>query len=529
MEESGEIIKMKLKKTPGAEMVRDLHKNTEGWAAGLMLLLEKAKKKEFNLWQDSHLKNEIFNYYAKEIFDKLDDTTREFLLRTAYLSKITIEAAEKLTGNKEANNILNNLLKNNYFTERFFLSVPMYQYHALFRDFLLDRAKEVYSPDEINKLRRLSAELLEGSGLIEDAAEIMFSIRDWNMLINLILRSAQSLIAQGCNKTLNTWLERVPEDIVKNMPWLLFWKGMSNIQFNPAQSLIFFEQAFRIFEKNKDNRGIFLAWSAAVQTILLDFNDFRPVDKWVDWLDEHISSGFSFISPDIEASVAASMTGVLAWRNSSHPDKKKWLDIAFSMEGKNINIDQYFRVCSNSAFHHIWMGEFAESGLFIKQMEKVIRSQNPSPLRHIVFKLTEAMFFNSSVDSLEKAAEAVSEGLKIARESGVYLLNSSLLVQGAANSLNAGDIKKAQGFLSKAEALPGEKKRIHLSHYFYFSAWCDFSLKNISQTRVLVNKSLQLIKEAGVPVSETLIRLLPTSILLSGWITIENTSPFASG
>ena len=48
--------------------------------------------------------------------------------------------AEKLTGIGEAGNILSELNRDNYFTDKRYDPDPVYQYHPLFRKFLRARA-----------------------------------------------------------------------------------------------------------------------------------------------------------------------------------------------------------------------------------------------------------------------------------------------------------------------------------------------------------------------------------------------------
>ena len=64
---------------------------------------------------------------------------------TALLPKTTSKMACDLTGNKNAEQILAGLHRENYFTERHAQSPPVYQFHPLFRAFLLARLTRTYS------------------------------------------------------------------------------------------------------------------------------------------------------------------------------------------------------------------------------------------------------------------------------------------------------------------------------------------------------------------------------------------------
>jgi len=85
------------------EAVAKLHERTQGWAAGLVLMLEHAKVsgRMAELPGDATPKV-IFDYLAGEIFDRFEPKTQTFLLRIACLPRMSAEVAEALTGEERA-------------------------------------------------------------------------------------------------------------------------------------------------------------------------------------------------------------------------------------------------------------------------------------------------------------------------------------------------------------------------------------------------------------------------------------------
>jgi len=70
----------------------------EGWAAGLVLILEQAKVTGSMAGPpDSSTPKLVFDYLAGEIFQKSDARTQAFLLNTAFLPQMTTRIAEELT------------------------------------------------------------------------------------------------------------------------------------------------------------------------------------------------------------------------------------------------------------------------------------------------------------------------------------------------------------------------------------------------------------------------------------------------
>jgi len=62
--------------------------------------------------------------------------------------------------------------RDNYFTEKHYSVQPVYQYHPLLREFLMVRAKEVFSHETLSTLLHRAALLLEEAGQAEDAISL---------------------------------------------------------------------------------------------------------------------------------------------------------------------------------------------------------------------------------------------------------------------------------------------------------------------------------------------------------------------
>ncbi len=507
-EESKGIAKLQEVGRGQSEVYKWLHEKADGWAAGLVLLARAVKSRDIDPEALNNLAPEkVFDYFANEMFDRLDRPLQDFLLKTAFVAKITPRLAEELTGNKAAGKILSDFNRRNYFTEKRTQPEVIYQYHALFREFLITRAPGRFPSGELSGLRLGAAKLLEASGQTEDAAELFIQAGAWKELMALIPRNALTLISQGRNKLLEKWINALPDELLKSAPWLNYWLSFCRLPFNPAESRALFERAFQLFVSLGDEAGALLAWSGAVQTFLYDFDDLRPLDRWIAWLDERTGKGAPFPSPEIALSVAAGMTAALTWRIPTHADIQKWLDRAISLSKNSSNIEARTRAYSNSAVYHLWMGAFDECRMLISEMKKMIASQPVSPLRSIVLKHNEALFYNTSAEFQLQALRTVTEGLEEARKTGVHVLDSFLYTQGVVSSLNEGNAIRAEEFLLKLEKTLRSNSRSHTGHYFYLSACYYLHIGKMDQAVFSAKKGLDLVQETGVPVSEALVRL----------------------
>lgn len=271
------IIRHKGFKKMSNDMIRKLHTNTEGWAAGLLLMLEKSKPEDIPTQSLNKLEPEVvFDYFASEIFQNIGRETQDILTKTALIPSITPAMVKRLTGKHQGDRILSNLCKNNFFIEKKQSEQQIvYQYHAMFREFLLLRAKELFTSKQLVKLKRKAAIILEESNRTEDAAGLFIETRDWDSLTRLINKNAEQFSLNGRIQTLLAWFETFPQEIINNNPWLSYWFGMCYLNFKPSDSVCYFEKAFDSFKENKDSKGMVLAISCVLRGIANEFRNFK--------------------------------------------------------------------------------------------------------------------------------------------------------------------------------------------------------------------------------------------------------------
>jgi hypothetical protein len=214
--------------------------------------------------------------------------------------------------NPKASRILSSLNRHNLFTEVHPGEEPVYEFHPLFREFLLHRAEGVLSPEEVYAMRRRAAALLEDSGRTEAAVDLLRRCGDFRGVCRLIRNEAPSLARQGRIQTLGEWILSLPEDLRAEDPWLLYWSGVCSNERDPARAGPRSERALTSSAGRRRSRA-FLSWSGIVDTILFEWNDFRPSTGG--------STGSTAASPksrlpsaEVEAPVSASMSGVLLRR-----------------------------------------------------------------------------------------------------------------------------------------------------------------------------------------------------------------------
>jgi DNA-binding SARP family transcriptional activator len=283
---------------PGAR--RDaIHSLARGWAAGVVLLARAPARVSRPPCEAST--QAVFDYFATEVFRGVPARTREFLLRTAFLPRMTPELAGRVADRPEAAALLEELHHMHLFTDRRDGGEPTYEYHPLFRDFLQGQAANLFDPSALRALRAASADALLEVGDAAAAASLAVANADWSGLAHVVRTCAESLAAHGRHATLRTWLEAVPAPAREAEAWIAHWLGRCRLALRVPGARDLLVAAFGAFERSGDAEGAFssCAW------LLRSSATAEEAARWITAAERIATAYPRFDDPHAEARVIA--------------------------------------------------------------------------------------------------------------------------------------------------------------------------------------------------------------------------------
>ncbi len=506
-EESRRIALLHCKTPQYRHLFTWMHEKTDGWVAGLVLFIKALGRKAVEPQTLPSLPPEkIFEYFANELFEKIDEDTRDFLLKTSVLPKLTASLAEQLTGNRNADRTLCELSRNNYFTARRRLEADTYEYHTLFREFLLERARRSYSQAEFRGIQKQAAALLVKAAQIEDAAGLFIQSEDWEGLTSLVLTNAPNFLAQGRGQTVTDWIRRIPESICEQTPFLYYWHGISLMPYNPIESLPHLETAFRLFREKKDPAGTFLSFSGAVESITFGFHTYKQFDRWISILYKLRAEFRGFPSEEIEARVTMSMLIMLCLRQPQHPDYEVWLERAISLvqtvKDNFAKLYFYFAVVG----YRLFSGELSKAALLTNTFREAVQIPGVTPLVLLTLRDLEAFHYWLTAN-FEECTKAATDGLVLASSKGVHLVSLFIAGHGAAGALSAGDVETAERFLREMESRLDQTASWGKGFYHVIATWKALLRKDLPQALLHAETGLELSLDAGMPQTTAICHL----------------------
>jgi LuxR family transcriptional regulator, maltose regulon positive regulatory protein len=193
-----------------------LFERTEGWPAAIYLAalsLQKRENKHAFITSFGGSNRYVVALLVEEVLAGLSEETREFLLRTSVLRRMTASLCDAMVGREDSGQRLRELAKSNQ------LVVPLdelgewYRYHHLFADLLLYELKNSH-PELMPILHERASAWLEGAGFFEGAIRHAIAARDYERAGMLVARHWFRYVFAGQTVTVERWLEALPEDFV---------------------------------------------------------------------------------------------------------------------------------------------------------------------------------------------------------------------------------------------------------------------------------------------------------------------------
>lgn len=424
--------------------VSELYIRTQGWAAGLTLMLEHSSRHPQAPYLGSSEDGQtmLFDYFAAEVFRRAEPSVQEFLLKTAFLPKISVAAAQRLTGETNAERILNNLVRRNYFTVRQNAIDGVYEYHPLFHAFLTNCATVQYNPGEIQCLKRKCAQLLIESGDVDTAISLLLQVEDWLGAAKVILDQARVLVEQGRTQTLMKWLLALPQTLRDGDPWALYWLGICHLLYSPCEARCYFERAFALFEGQDDASPLYLSWSRIIDSYVIEWNDFKPMDKW---LDAYHSLGQQRKPPlpGIEAASIFSYLEGLIHRRPDHPDLHSCAERAEILFLQLMDVNRRFTTGAPLILYYIWKGKLDKADYLLQSLSVHPGTGAIQPPTQIIWYFLKSLHASLAGSPLE-CLRAAHDALELSKACGVHAFAPLVLGDGMCGHLQLGDMNAAR-------------------------------------------------------------------------------------
>jgi LuxR family transcriptional regulator, maltose regulon positive regulatory protein len=201
----------------GADRVATLVARTEGWAAGLQLAgmtLRLYDDSDEFITQFSGDDRLIADYLSEEVLQSLPGDRRQLLLTVSVLGKMCAELVTHLTGESNAQLVLDQLERESMFLVSLDTHRRWFRFHHLFRDMLRFTLRAEHPARESELLTKAASWHLE-RGDVDAGVEYLLSAHNWAEALEVIMTRGSEVFERGEMATVIRWISEVPESVRK--------------------------------------------------------------------------------------------------------------------------------------------------------------------------------------------------------------------------------------------------------------------------------------------------------------------------
>jgi LuxR family maltose regulon positive regulatory protein len=229
--------------TLSEQEVAAVEARTEGWLAGLQLAALSMQGRAdipsyIQSFSGSH--RFVIDYLAEEVLQQQPQSVQDFLLHTCILDRLNGGLCDSLADRDDGQMMLEALEAANLFIVPLDDERRWYRYHSLFSDFLRHRLSQSQS-NLAPELHRRAATWFARQGHTAEAISHALHADEYDQAATWITQVGTSLVYRGEMFNLLRWIERIPEDVVRQRPPLCViyaWVLMASGQTARAEQLI---------------------------------------------------------------------------------------------------------------------------------------------------------------------------------------------------------------------------------------------------------------------------------------------------
>lgn len=478
-EEEAVVVKLTLgeRRLKPADLGR-LCQATHGWMAGLLLALrevraravgEEAKVIDAITHASAQDPAHIFDYFASEVMARLDMATRDFLYAVALFPAMTAALCEQLTGNQKAKTILQRLVHEHFFTTRRGLLSVSYEFHPLFRQFLLAQVENNLDSEQLQTLKRRAGQLLAEAGEAE-AVALLVATQHWSTLTALICTHGAELEKQGRHRTLQEWIAVLPEEQRVSDPWLLYWGGIAQLPTDPFAAYELFERAYPQFSEQEDVLGLYLCWNGATTALFFRNDDMSPAPGWIVELERLRARHPKWPSLEVQARVTTAAIAVLITGDVQNPLLPEWVARAEKLyRFIPIGAVRCFVGAQLGLYYSIY-GQLDKLSVLVAQLKPLIASPKiPDAARFLAAAIS--VFDAWQKGNLPAINEAVSQGSSLLEESGVHVMSQWFFLSAAMVKISHADLEGAEEFIERFRKNTNPRHRSDLAFHEHIGCW----------------------------------------------------------
>ncbi len=479
--------------TPKSFELNKLRAESAGWITCLQFLVQPATSKTILAKGKEPLLNRLYNYFDKEIYSSLNDTTKFFLMATSVLDYLSSDACDFLLSRHDSKQILEELQKKHLFISTFDVPKIQYAYHNLFRNFLTRKLKEASLYYRFQNRAGLYA---DKNGILSQALNHYLEAKNFSALVRLIEESEDKHMPISKFDLLRRYIEHIPASIINQSPRLL--RIMGWLCYNKADQRglqMYYAKSKRRALHDKDYYEYFKTVHSHL-AIKLSRGEYHQVSRLV----QNILRSRRLRNKKLQIRFML-ILGRAYYYEGRIKDTIEVLKKTLKL-GKRLDESYTNTVLHNLAAANIDLGNFIEAQHCLEDLVDRLRA-NPSSVT--IYALNNLGYTLMLQGKLTKARELFEEGIKLTHQYNDKTTLCHCYLFLAENKVLSEEFTRAEELLNKALILASEiNNNILLSDCWTEIAKLNVAKGDLFQAKKYIDKAITL----PVPILHTIGHML---------------------
>jgi LuxR family maltose regulon positive regulatory protein len=440
------------KLTLAPEVIKRIHRLTEGWIGGIVLFcdsLDWVPERQRDKYISEDLARKfiwgIFQFFGQRIFGALPREVQDFLVRSSILEVVQPSFVKESMGIANAQVILEDLAKRNLFVQTIYDKKKgwLYRYHQLFKDFLQTKFQAQLAKEQQVTSYRQAGSHAEQQNELEASVRYYLRAGAYPEAVAVMVRLGWDMVRMGKTAELSQWLSATPPDLLQANPWLLFYHYMTGRFTGSQEYILSLQKALGLFDQQEDFRGTLLCLAYLIEAaITRGHPGIDPIHILLVQAEQLVQS----LSPGLyafERAVLYYQMGFAHCLRSGNPRKGVWAcQQAFNLARDLGDLPLQIGALTHGIGALSLLGEYSRAEEMVQRVEKLL-GKCPLPDLQVLYLINASRLYGLQGD-LPKMAALLQKAREQTENHDLTYLYPSIMLYEQVLQIHLGQYSEAE-------------------------------------------------------------------------------------
>lgn len=512
---------------------------TSGWIMGIFLASHPISGRS-RFWhqaaQGTHAgapqSGHMLDFFEDEIFAQIPSELHESFLKFSFLQEIPVDLAGEISGIDNLGRVLTAMTRENFFIYHPDDRQQVFHLHHYFQEFLQQRARALFSQQQINTVLHQEGRYYQQHNRIKKALTSYKHSGNFTAMEDILRQKGLELINGNRTFAILKPLQSIPPATLCRHRWLTLFTGLLRLDSTPQTTLPFWDLAREQFARAHEATGEFIALCQTIYFYLVISGEYNKGAELLPRAEQLLATNRPTLPTTIIIMAAQNLAAGYCFFMGDTGKARHYIQLATTLTKRhhignfmaaNRFIQGYIELVSGNrarylrhaevsfslvsdplvgtlnrlslrVMHLCYLSMIGDHQNFSIQQLALQQSSERTLLGQTVATPYLAVWGSSNLFSLgrsEQGLQLLAKELETSAATGTNHMRSQLLLWQAFGHALLGNNKEAQVYLSKAGQVPDKTNRpFSAALSLILAGAVDTRINNFTQARHSLTEGL---------------------------------------